>query len=317
MQILLQDLRYALRRLRKSPGFTVVAVLMLALGIGANTAIFSMVNAVLLRPLPYKEADRLVMVWEQNPHRGWFENVVSAANFLDWKKQNDVFTDMAAFESNFFSLSGGGKPEEVAGERVTNNLFSVLGVQPVHGRLFLPEEEKRGSAVAIVSHGLWQEHYGGDPALVGKPISLNGEAYTVVGILPASFADDYSASFAPHSRVWIAGLNLQPEGREFHDYHGSGADRNGHDREPDREAGAQPLQDFPIGNRQPTANAGGGVYSTNLQPIRDGKMSCGAYDGIRTKQGENLTTLPQLSRQRSVTCMNDAHLAEVKVQRSL
>ena len=219
MQILLQDLRYALRRLRKSPGFTVVAVLMLALGIGANTAIFSMVNAVLLRPLPYKEADRLVMVWEQNPHRGWFENVVSAANFLDWKKQNDVFTDMAAFESNFFSLSGGGKPEEVAGERVTNNLFSVLGVQPVHGRLFLPEEEKRGSAVALVSHGLWQEHYGGDPALVGKPISLNGEAHTVVGILPASFTDDYSASFAPHSRVWIAGLNLQPEGREWHDYH--------------------------------------------------------------------------------------------------
>jgi len=219
MQILLQDLRYALRRLRKSPGFTVVAVLMLALGIGANTAIFSMVNAVLLRPLPYKEADRLVMVWEQNPHRGWFENIVSAANFLDWKKQNDVFTDMAAFESNFFSLSGGGKPEEVAGERVTSNLFSVLGVQPMHGRLFLPEEEKRGSAVAIVSYGLWEERYGGDPALVGKPISLNEEAYTVVGILPASFADDYSASFAPHSRVWIAGLNLQPEGREFHDYH--------------------------------------------------------------------------------------------------
>ncbi|MBZ5679125.1 MAG: ABC transporter permease [Acidobacteriia bacterium] len=219
MNGLFQDVRYALRQLRKSPGFTVVAVLMLALGIGANTAIFSMVNAVLLRPLPYEEADRLVMVWEQNPHRGWFENIVSAENFLDWKKQNHVFADMAAFESNFFNLSGGSKPEEIAGERVTSNLFSVLGVQPVRGRLFLPEEEKRGSAVAIVSYGLWQEHYGGDPALVGKPISLNGEAHTVVGILPASFTDDYSASFAPHSRVWIAGLNLQPEGREWHDYH--------------------------------------------------------------------------------------------------
>jgi putative ABC transport system permease protein len=216
---LFQDVRYALRQLRKSPGFTSAAVLMLALGIGANTAIFSVVNAVLLRPLPYKEADRLVMVWEQNPHRGWFENIVSAANFLDWKKQNDVFTDMAAFESNFFNLSGGNKPEEIAGERVTTNLFSVLGVRPLRGRLFLPEEEKRGSSRVIVSYGLWQQNFGGDPELVGKPISLNGLAYTVVGILPATFADDYSRSFAQHSRVWISGLDLQPEGREFHDYH--------------------------------------------------------------------------------------------------
>jgi predicted permease len=216
---LLQDVRYALRQLRKSPGFTLVAVLMLALGIGANTAIFSMLNAVLLRPLPYKEADRLVMVWEQNPHRGWFENIVSAANFLDWKKQNQVFEDMAAFESNFFNLSGGSKPEEIAGERVTTNLFSVLGVRPLRGRLFLPEEEKRGTSTVIVSYGLWQQNFGGDPELVGKPISLNGQACTVVGILPATFADDYSASFAQHSRVWISGLNLQPEGREFHDYH--------------------------------------------------------------------------------------------------
>ena len=219
MNGLFQDVRYALRQLRKSPGFTSAAVLMLALGIGANTAIFSMVNAVLLRPLPYQEADRLVMVWEQNPHRGWFENVVSAANFLDWKKQNDVFTDLAAFESNFFNLSGGNKPEEIAGERVTTNLFSVLGVRPLRGRLFLPEEEKRGTSAVIVSYGLWQESFGGDPELVGKPISLNGQAYTVVGILPATFADDYSASFAQRSRVWVSGLDLQPEGREFHDYH--------------------------------------------------------------------------------------------------
>jgi len=219
MNGLFQDVRYALRQLRTSPGFTSAAVLMLALGIGANTAIFSMVNAVLLRPLPYQEADRLVMVWEQNPHRGWFENIVSAANFLDWKKQNDVFTDMAAFESNFFNLSGGNKPEEIAGERVTTNLFSVLGVRPLRGRLFLPEEEKRGTSAVIVSYGLWQENFGGDAKLVGKPISLNGQAYTVVGILPATFADDYSASFAQHSRVWISGLDLQPEGREYHDYH--------------------------------------------------------------------------------------------------
>jgi predicted permease len=219
MNGLIQDLRYGIRQLRKSPGFTAVALLTLALGIGANTAIFSVVNAILLRPLPYPDPARLVMVWEQNPHRGWFENIVSSANFLDWRQQNHVFAGMAAFESVPFNLTGYNRPEEVAGERVSTNLFSVLGVQPLRGRLFVPEEEKRGRAAAVVSYGLWQQSYGGDPALVGKNISLNGESYPVVGILPASFADDYSASFAPHSQLWISGLDLQPEFREFHDYH--------------------------------------------------------------------------------------------------
>jgi predicted permease len=218
MNSLMQDLRYALRQLRKSPGFTAVAVITLALGIGANTAIFNVVNAVLLKPLPYQDPDRLVMVWEQNPHRGWFENIVSSANFLDWKKQNHVFTDMAAFESVPFNLTGNNKPEEIVGERVTTNLFSVLGVQALRGRLFVPEEEQHGRAGVVVSYGLWQQRYGGDSALVGRSISLNGESYPVVGILPSSFADDYSASFTPHNQVWISGLDLQPEGREFHDY---------------------------------------------------------------------------------------------------
>ena len=216
---LIQDIRYALRQLRRSPGFAAVAILTLALGIGANTAIFSVVNAVLLKPLPYKDPERLVMLWEQNPHRGWFENIVSGANFIDWKKQNHTFEDIAAFESNSFNLTGGGPPEEVAGERITSNLFSVLGVQPLSGRLFLPEEESKGKAAVIVSYGLWQQHYGADPALVSKQISLNGESYPVVGILPASFRDDYSASFAPHSQLWISGIEPFPEGRELHDYH--------------------------------------------------------------------------------------------------
>src|SRR5436309_7355134 len=173
MSGLIQDIRYALRQLRKNPAFTAVAVLTLALGIGANTAIFSVVNAVLLKPLPYQEPGRLVMVWEQNAHRGWFENIVSGANFVDWKKQNHVFADMAAFESNSFNLTGEAKAEEVAGERVTANLFSVLGVQPLRGRLFLPEEERADKAAVIASYGLWQQRYGGDPALVGKQISVN------------------------------------------------------------------------------------------------------------------------------------------------
>jgi putative ABC transport system permease protein len=219
MQALRQDLRYAFRMLAKSPGFTAVAVLTLALGIGANTAIFSVVNAVLLKPLPYKNADRLVMVWEQNPHRGWFENIVSGANFVDWKKQNHVFEGMAAFESNYFNLTGEDKPEEVAGERVTTNLFPLLGVQPLRGRLFLPEEENKGRAAVILSYGLWQQRYGGDPALVGKQISINGQTYPVVGILPASFTDDYSSSFAQHSQLWVSGIEPFPEGREFHEYH--------------------------------------------------------------------------------------------------
>ena len=219
LDALAQDLRYTFRTLRKDRSFAFVAVAILALGIGANMAIFSLINRVLLRPLPYKDADRLLTVWEENRHRGWFENIVSSANFLDWKQQNHVFTDMAAFESNSFNLTGERTAEEVAGERVTTNLLALLGVQPFRGRLFLPEEGKRGNAAVVLSYGLWQERYGGDPELVGKPIAVNGERLTVVGILPASFTGDYSASFAPRSRLWVSGLDLKPELREFHNFH--------------------------------------------------------------------------------------------------
>src|SRR5215472_3826023 len=216
LESFLRDLRFAARLLAKDRAFTLTAVLTLALGIGANTAIFSLVNTVLLRPLSYPDADRLVMVWEQNPHRGWFENSVSAANFLDWKKQNDIFTDMAAFRSSSFTLTVANKPEEVAGEQVTTNFFSVLGVRAFRGRVFLQEEEKRGNAAVVLSYGLWQQGYAGDPALVGKLITVNGERLPVVGILPASLTNDYSASFGPVARLWVSGLDLQPEGRELH-----------------------------------------------------------------------------------------------------
>jgi len=214
-----EDLRYALRQLRKSPGFTAVAVITLTLGTGANTAIFSVVNAVLLRPLPYQNAHQLVMIWEQNPHRGWFENIVSGENFLHWRKQNQVFDGMAAFESNFFNITGNRQAEEIAGERVSANLFSVLGVQPFRGRLFLPEENTQDKTAVILSYGLWQQRYGGDPDLVGQQISLNGESYPVVGILPPTFSDDYSSSFAPHSQLWLSGIEPFPQGRELHEYH--------------------------------------------------------------------------------------------------
>ncbi len=218
MGTLIQDVRYGLRMLVKNPGFTAVAVITLALGIGANTAVFSVVNAVLLTPLPYKDAGRLVVVWEQNPERGWYRNIVSAANFVDWRKQNHVFAQMAAIDpQRTFNLTGGGEPEEVWGEQVTTNLFSLLGVRPVLGRDFLPEEDKPGGPrVVILSYGVWQRRYGGDASLVGKQISLNNDSYTVVGIMPADFY------FPPFWRelirveLWVPGLDLSNPVRTDH-----------------------------------------------------------------------------------------------------
>ena len=217
MNALVHDIRYGLRMLAKNPGFTAAAVLTLALGIGANTAIFSVVHAVLLKPLPYKDADRLVIVWEQNPERGWYRNIVSAANLLDWRRQNDVFTQMAAVDPlKAFNLTGTGNPEEVWGERVTTNLFTLLGVRPVMGRIFLPEEDKPGGPrVVILSYGLWQRRYGGDATLVGKQILLNNESYTVVGIMPSGFY------FPPFWRewareLWVPGLDLSNPMRTMH-----------------------------------------------------------------------------------------------------
>ena len=218
MGTLIQDVRYGLRVLVKNPGFTAVAVITLALGIGANTAVFSVVNAVLLTPLPYKDAGRLVVVWDRNPERGWYRNIVSAANFVDWRKQNHVFTQMAAIDpQRTFNLTGGGEPEEVWGEQVTTNLFSLLGVRPVLGRDFLPEEDKPGGPrVVILSYGVWQRRYGGDASLVGKQISLNNDSYTVVGIMPADFY------FPPFWRelirveLWVPGLDLSNPVRTDH-----------------------------------------------------------------------------------------------------
>jgi putative ABC transport system permease protein len=217
MNALVQDVRYAIRMLAKNPGFTAVAVLTLALGIGANTAIFSVVHAVLLKPLPYEDADRLVMVWEQNPERDWYQNVVSAANFLDWRRQNDVFTQLAAVNPwGAFNLTGTGKPEEVRGEQVTTNLFTLLGVRPIMGRDFLPEEDKPGGArVVILSYGLWQRRYGSDATMVGKQILLNNQSYTVVGIMPSGF---YFPPFwrDPGGGLWVPGLDLSNPMRTMH-----------------------------------------------------------------------------------------------------
>ena len=186
MQTLWQDLRYGVRMLMKQPGFTLIAVVTLALGIGANTAIFSVVNAVLLDALPYREADRLVMVWERSQRR--VQNVINLGNFFDWQTQTKSFEDMAAFADFRTSLTGDGEPLEVPAQICTDNLFKVLGVQPVLGRAFTPDDSRPGQDnVVVLSYGLWQRRFGGDPTVIGRKIMLNNAENIVIGVLPPDF----------------------------------------------------------------------------------------------------------------------------------
>ncbi len=160
MDNLLQDLRFAFRMLARKPGFTVVAVVIMALGIGANTAIFSLVRAVLLRPLPFHEPNRLVMVWEDASFIGFPRNTPAPANYADWKARNEAFEDMAALASRSFNLTGDGEPEKVQAYGVSAEFFPLLGVTPALGRVFLPEEDKPdANRVAIISYKLWQSRY--------------------------------------------------------------------------------------------------------------------------------------------------------------
>ena len=188
METLLKDIRYGIRGLRQRPGFALVAILTLALGIGANTAIFSVVNAVLLKPLPFKDPDRLVIVWEDAAFAGFPRNTPAPANYFDWKSQNRSFEDMAATASTSFNLTGDGEPERIAAHQVSANFFPLLGVQPLLGRAFLQEEDREGgNKVALLSYQLWQTRYAGASDIVNRSIQLNGEKFTVVGVIPAWF----------------------------------------------------------------------------------------------------------------------------------
>jgi hypothetical protein len=199
-----QDVGYALRTTRRSPGFSATVVITLALGIGANTAIFSVVNALLLRPLPYQDPHQLIRVAKSNLRRGWPYFSVSAPNFDDWRKQQSVFVQLAAYEITTFNLTGHGEAERVASASITANLFPLLGVSPMLGWNLLPEEQRAGrNRVVLLSHALWQRRFGSDPELIDKTIQLSGESCTVVGVMPPRF------QLVPDRELWVP-LVLDP-----------------------------------------------------------------------------------------------------------
>jgi putative ABC transport system permease protein len=212
MRTLFQDLRYGARTLWKRPGFTLVAVLTLALGIGANTAIFSVVNAVLLKPLPYRDPARLVQVWEHKAREGGEQDTISPQNFEDWRAQSSSFEAMSAYEYESFVLTGAGEPERVVGIKASSAFVDVLGVRPALGRGFLPGEDAPGAGrVAVLSERLWRRRFGGRADALGQSVTLNGLSHTVVGVMPADFSFP-----SPRLDVWVPSVDLsRPRGDHF------------------------------------------------------------------------------------------------------
>ena len=212
MSTFLQDLRHGARLLLHAPGFTIVAVAALAIGIGANTAMFSVVNALILRPLPYADPDRLAVVWEHNLPRDKKDNVVSPGNFIHWRELQRSFTDLAAVGGttglNFtVTITGNGEPEEVPVQVVSSSFFSLLGVPPLLGRPFTASEETPNSGVAIISHGLWTRRFASDSNIVGGTITVDGKPRSVVGVMPPGFS-----LMLKSTDVWLP-INLPPEAR--------------------------------------------------------------------------------------------------------
>jgi putative ABC transport system permease protein len=196
---LLLNVRYTFRQITNSPGFFAVAIAALALGIGANTAIFSAVEAVLLKPLPFAQPDRLMVVWEDASFIGFALNTPAPANYVDWRARNRVFTDMAATRFVTASLTGDGQPEQLSGKKVTPNFFDVLGVQPAVGRPFTAAEDKAQSPVVVLSYNLWRRRFGGDESIIGRAILLNGVQTKVVGVMP----QDFFFSDRKNSDYWV------------------------------------------------------------------------------------------------------------------
>jgi len=218
MDNLTQDLRFGLRLLRKNPGFTAVAVFTLALSIGANAAIFDVVNGVLLKPLPYKEPDRIVRVFENSPRFPKFP--ISPANFLDYRERNDVFDDFATFARGDLDLSVNDRPERLTGMRVSNGFFHLLGFEPELGRAFLPIDEINGNEhVAVISRALWERSFGKDAAIIGAPVTLSGMSFTIIGVIGSGLqhvgGDYHSLPHGGNVDVWWP-LTMDPKVRTSH-----------------------------------------------------------------------------------------------------
>ena len=213
MSTLFQDLRYGLRMLAKSPGFTAVAVLTLTLGIGANTAIFSVIYGALLSPLPYPNADQLVMVWSKaNGHN----NAVSAADYLEWKRENSAFQNLIAWSEGTFSLSVSGRPEPMQTRITSPGFFNMQGIPLLLGRDFVPEEGEVGkNHVLIMTHRLWEQRFGSDPQIIGKQVRLNAEPHTVLGVLAAGMPDRFGM-FARGAVRHIDTHGVEPRAQHFH-----------------------------------------------------------------------------------------------------
>ncbi len=205
-----RDLRYAARSLRRAPGFTAVAVVVLAVGIGANSAMFSLVDAALLRPLPFTQPDRLVMLWERSPR--FPHNRVSPLNFLDWSEQQQAFSSIAAIAGGGRTLTGsGGEAERIPGQAVTWQFFDVLGIRPVIGATFTAGDTANRRTVVVLSERLWKNRFGGDPSIVGRDLTLDGQPYTVIGVVPASFQILFPAD------MWtLFSVRRSPEQRRQH-----------------------------------------------------------------------------------------------------
>jgi len=198
MESLIKDIRYGIRSLLKRPGFTAIAVITLALGIGANTTLFSFVNGILLRPLPYRDPGQLVILDETSPKQGIKSFAVSYPNFLDWREQNHVFEDIAAYQPNSSSVVGAGEPEQIPGARISYSLFELLGVAPQLGRNMTAEEDRpETNNVVLISHSLWQRRFASAENVIGQNLSVNGRTVTIIGVMPAGFR------FPQTAELWV------------------------------------------------------------------------------------------------------------------
>jgi predicted permease len=270
MNELVRDLRIAMRSLRKRPGFALVALGTLALGIGANTAIFSVVNTVLLHQLPYPDPERLAVIWGTDARRVDNETRVSYADFRDWREQSESFEDLAAFfafPNGDVNLTGGVEPERVPVARVTAGYFELLGVKLAYGRGFLPEENVAGQhRVAVLGHGLWQRQFGSDSTLVGRPVHVNGFPYTVVGILPRDYRPLGTLALGEDVELWrpIAPDDNQTGGRGARSLRVIGRLKSGRSLE----AAGEELASIArrLEEEYPDTNEGRGI---NLVPLRE------------------------------------------------